>query len=60
VHAVCVPTCHHCHTTCENGTAATLTWVHEREPDGQERWLCPDCVRRHLRDIEARLPAGWQ
>ncbi|GAA1172418.1 hypothetical protein GCM10009608_05770 [Pseudonocardia alaniniphila] len=55
-----VPTCHHCHTICENGTAATLTWVHEREPDGQVRWLCPDCTRRHLRDIEARLPAGRQ
>jgi hypothetical protein len=31
----------------------------ERDPDGTPRWLCPDCVRRHARAIEARLPHEW-
>jgi hypothetical protein len=31
----------------------------ERDPDGTPRWLCPDCVRRHARAIEARLRHEW-
>jgi hypothetical protein len=23
---------------------------------GTIRWLCPDCARRHVRDIEGKLP----
>jgi hypothetical protein len=32
-----------------------LEWVLERQ-DGGVRWLCPDCAREHLRDIEGKLP----
>ncbi|MCP2259642.1 hypothetical protein LX15_003347 [Streptoalloteichus tenebrarius] len=37
---------------------AALTWVAERTPTGTW-WLCPDCARRHVRDIEGKLPAEW-
>lgn len=36
---------------------APLDWVLDRTAD--ERWLCPVCVRRHVRDIEAELPHDW-
>ncbi|GAA2538422.1 GNAT family N-acetyltransferase [Pseudonocardia hydrocarbonoxydans] len=26
---------------------------------GPEGWLCPDCTRRHVRDIEAKLAPEW-
>ncbi|WP_199442571.1 hypothetical protein [Umezawaea beigongshangensis] len=32
-----------------------LTWVNERD-GGRSRWLCPDCARAHVRDIESKLP----
>lgn len=32
-----------------------LSWALETEPDGT-RWLCPDCARKHVRDIEGKLP----
>lgn len=32
-----------------------LAWVVESGQDGQ-RWLCPDCARKHVRDIEGKLP----
>lgn len=35
-----------------------LAWVRETDERG-ERWLCPPCARRHLRDIEGKLPAEW-
>ncbi|GGM42040.1 hypothetical protein GCM10012275_11250 [Longimycelium tulufanense] len=35
-----------------------LTWVAERSGE-QTRWLCPDCARRHVRDIEGKLPTDW-
>lgn len=38
---------------------ASLAWACEREAGGRVRWLCPDCARRHARDIEARLPHDW-
>ncbi len=38
---------------------AALEWACERTPGGDVTWLCPDCARRHVRDIEAKLPPGW-
>jgi len=35
-----------------------LAWVRERE-DGVERWLCHECARAHVRDIEGKLPAEY-
>ncbi|MEU0795984.1 hypothetical protein ABZ342_38490 [Amycolatopsis sp. NPDC005961] len=35
--------------------ATALAWVSSRERGGL-RWLCPDCARRHVRDIEGKLP----
>jgi hypothetical protein len=32
-----------------------LTWVVAYE-HGTQLWLCPKCVREHVRDIEAKLP----
>ncbi|SHG37556.1 hypothetical protein [Streptoalloteichus hindustanus] len=37
---------------------AAVTWVPERT-SGATRWLCPDCARRHVRDIEGKLPVEW-
>ena len=37
--------------------ATALEWVHE--PGPEPRWLCPDCARRHVRDIEAKLAPEW-
>ena len=37
---------------------ADLAWACEHDPDGK-RWICPDCARRHVRDIEAKLPQEW-
>ena len=38
---------------------AVLTWVGECDVDGRRCWLCPPCVRRQLRDIEAKLSREW-
>lgn len=38
----------------EDPTAA-LAWVASRER-GTQTWLCPDCARQHVRDIEGKLP----
>lgn len=35
-----------------------LTWVTEAV-DGATVWLCPDCARKHVRDIEGKLPAEF-
>jgi hypothetical protein len=34
--------------------AAVLTWTLDVQDDTWE-WICPECSRVHLRDIEARL-----
>ncbi|MEU6153954.1 hypothetical protein ABZ816_28545 [Actinosynnema sp. NPDC047251] len=39
-------------------TAQLLAWARERE-DGVDRWLCHDCARTHVRDIEGKLPAEY-
>ena len=58
-----MPSCRNCaddrDTAGDRADPAALAWVRERDPDGRERWLCPSCARRHLRDIEAKLPHEW-
>ncbi|MFI5614587.1 hypothetical protein [Amycolatopsis sp. NPDC051903] len=39
----------------ESDPLAALSWVSTKD-DGRERWLCPNCARDHVRDIEAKLP----
>ena len=48
-----------CRARREDEGAAALAWARERDDDGRERWLCPGCARRHVRDIEAKLPHEW-
>ena len=38
--------------------SVALAWVSTRER-GALRWLCPDCARRHVRDIEGKLPDDY-
>lgn len=57
--AVRVHTCRHCGAPRDPDVADAIAWVLERDPDGREHWLCPLCARRHLRDIEAKLPHEW-
>ena len=38
---------------------AELAWAREQDGDGRVTWFCPPCVRRQLRDIEAKLPREW-
>jgi hypothetical protein len=51
--------CRECGTSPDPDAASALTWVYERYADGREHWLCPACARRHVRDIEAKLPHEW-
>ncbi|MCU1687296.1 MAG: hypothetical protein JWQ81_8035 [Amycolatopsis sp.] len=37
---------------------AALAWVSDRD-SGAQRWLCPDCGRAHVRDIEGKLPEEY-
>ncbi|MEV6880018.1 hypothetical protein [Amycolatopsis sp. NPDC051128] len=39
----------------DDDPATALAWVSTRER-GVLRWLCPDCARQHVRDIEGKLP----
>ncbi|WP_290053359.1 hypothetical protein [Amycolatopsis solani] len=39
----------------DDDPATALAWVSTRER-GALRWLCPDCARQHVRDIEGKLP----
>jgi hypothetical protein len=54
-----VDTCRHCDAVRDADAADAVAWVRERDPDGREHWLCPACARRHVRDIEAKLPPEW-
>jgi hypothetical protein len=38
---------------------AALAWACEPGRDGADRWLCPECARRHVREIEAKLAPEW-
>jgi hypothetical protein len=55
----CLECCRECGTARDPGAAGGLAGLRERDPDGHEYWLCPTCARRHVRDIEARLPHEW-
>ncbi len=54
-HAVIEPpsTCALCDAPAED-PLAVLTWALEVEDD-DHRWMCLDCARDHVRDIEGRL-----
>ncbi|MCK2237349.1 MULTISPECIES: hypothetical protein [unclassified Crossiella] len=39
----------------DSDPAVLLAWSAERTTRGT-RWLCPDCARAHVRDIEGKLP----
>ena len=41
----------------EQEQTSALAWSFE--PGPQERWLCPKCARRHVREIEAKLAPEW-
>jgi hypothetical protein len=49
--------CTRCRRTrgADEDPATVLAWVSSRERGGL-RWLCPDCARQHVRDIEGKLP----
>jgi hypothetical protein len=51
--------CRQCGATRDPRSADALAWARERDADGREHWLCPPCARRHVRDIEAKLPREW-
>ncbi|MBC3192101.1 hypothetical protein H7X46_13595 [Pseudonocardia sp. C8] len=55
------PTCRLCGTPrpAEPGAACMAGWVTDRDERGREGWMCPDCARRHVRDIESKLDADW-
>ncbi|GAB3453936.1 hypothetical protein GCM10027436_55240 [Actinophytocola sediminis] len=38
--------------------AEALAWSIENDRKGQS-WLCPVCVRVHVRDIEGKLPVEY-
>ncbi|WP_200834696.1 hypothetical protein [Amycolatopsis alkalitolerans] len=42
----------------ETEPSLVLAWVSERE-GGDVRWLCPQCARDHVRDIEGKLPSEY-
>ncbi|RLK54225.1 hypothetical protein [Actinokineospora cianjurensis] len=35
-----------------------LAWAAEQDERGTT-WLCPACARKHVRDIEGKLPADY-
>jgi hypothetical protein len=53
-----VEACEVCGRERDGADVAALAWVHESGPDGS-RWICPECARRHVRDIEAKLAPEW-
>ncbi|AXX28252.1 hypothetical protein KCV87_15935 [Actinosynnema pretiosum subsp. pretiosum] len=54
------PVCSRCGAQRVDGTPTgeALAWVRAQERGG-EHWLCPDCARAHVRDIEAKLPTEY-
>jgi aminoglycoside 6'-N-acetyltransferase len=58
VHRIDRPACRRCATVRDRDAGDAIAWALDREGGGL-RWLCPSCVRRHARDIEAKLPGEW-
>ncbi len=52
-------TCQRCGEVRDASAPSALAWACERDVDGRIGWLCPECARRHVRDIEAKLPHEW-
>lgn len=47
--------CSRCGRSGGTDPAVLLGWSSETVK-GARRWLCPDCARAHVRDIESKLP----
>ena len=48
--------CQHCGTMTDD---PGLTWMQERDPRRGTVWFCPQCARRNLRAIEAKLDEDY-
>jgi hypothetical protein len=54
-----VESCRVCGRRRDPTDPTALVWAVERDPDGRVHAICPDCTRRHARDIESGLPAEY-
>ncbi|MFC4947719.1 hypothetical protein [Pseudonocardia sp. GCM10023141] len=54
-----MPTCALCPAERTPDDPSSLAWVREQEPGREVRWICPQCARRHVRDIEGKLAPEW-
>lgn len=43
----------------DDDALAALSWVSERDERGNRRWLCVDCARTNVRNIEGKLDQEW-
>jgi hypothetical protein len=50
------PPCPGCARPRTEADARDLAWSSHRGPDGELRFVCPDCTRTELAQIEAGLP----
>ncbi|NED93745.1 hypothetical protein G1H11_00260 [Phytoactinopolyspora alkaliphila] len=54
-----VASCHRCgRRRADDSPLDALAWVMERDT-GRRVLLCPSCARRHVRDIEGKLPTEY-
>jgi hypothetical protein len=55
--------CTRCGTPAEGADPAAgvvpLGWMVDRDARRGVTLVCPDCARRHARDIEGKLDASW-
>jgi hypothetical protein len=54
-----VERCRMCGWQPDAGQLSALSGVRERRANGATSWLCVECARQHLRDIESKLPDEW-
>lgn len=53
-------TCSRCgRSTVDCTPLEALAWVRETDDAGRTRWLCDRCARKHVRDIEGKLPGEY-
>lgn len=43
----------------ERPESGPLDWMSESDPRRGTVWVCPSCVREHIRSVEARLDQTW-